>query len=80
MHFISDKHADVTGVTNMREKVYHFMQGRYGMDAFSGFLIGTGLMPFLPFSVPLSLCFHSIQSSALYPYNAVTGVENDTPS
>ena len=27
----------------MREKVYHFMQGRYGMDAFSGFLIGTGL-------------------------------------
>lgn len=27
----------------MREKVYRFMQGRYGMDGFSGFLIGAGL-------------------------------------
>lgn len=29
---------------DMREKVYRFMQGRYGMDAFSGFLIGAGLL------------------------------------
>lgn len=27
----------------MREKLYRFMQGRYGMDGFSGFLIGAGL-------------------------------------
>lgn len=27
----------------MREKVYRFMQGRYGMDGLSGFLIGAGL-------------------------------------
>lgn len=41
-------------------------------------LLNSPLLPFLPFSVPLSLCFHSIQSSALYPYNAVTRVENGT--
>lgn len=27
----------------MREKMYRFMQGRYGMDGFSGFLIGMGV-------------------------------------
>lgn len=26
----------------MREKLYRFMQGRYGMDGFSAFLIGAG--------------------------------------
>lgn len=46
MHFVSDKVSGMEEqeLTDVREKIYRFMQGRYGMDGLSGFLIGTGFI------------------------------------
>ena len=42
-------------VNNMKEKLQHFMMGRYGIDSFSKFLLGVTV-----FFCVIDLFFHSV--------------------